>query len=112
MAIVPEVVHQLVKKFRDGYDGYVSKNSHYNETKARVQFINPFFEALGWDVNNSKGALPAFQEVWREDAIQIKGSEAATDHEIDKHVYELYGLTEEACGERSRTEIKIVEGAG
>lgn len=76
----PEVVKQLVKKFRDGYDGYVSKNSNYNETQARVQFINPFFEALGWDVTNRKGSLPGFQEVWHEDAIQIEGKHKAPDY--------------------------------
>lgn len=80
MAVVPEVIQQLVKKFRDGYDGYVSKSSNYNETQARVQFINPFFEALGWDVTNSKGALPGFQEVWHEDAIQIEGKHKAPDY--------------------------------
>jgi hypothetical protein len=48
VAAAPEVVQQLVKKFRDGYNTYVSKSSNYNETQARVQFINPFFEALGW----------------------------------------------------------------
>lgn len=80
MATVPAVIEDLVKKFRDGYDGYVSRNSNYNETQARVQFINPFFEALGWDVTNKKGALPGFQEVWHEDAIQIQGKHKAPDY--------------------------------
>lgn len=76
----PQIVTDLVKKFRDGYDGYVSKSGRYNETEARIHFINPFFEALGWDVNNKKGALPGFQEVWHEDAIQIQGKHKAPDY--------------------------------
>ncbi|MBS0619444.1 MAG: hypothetical protein JSR44_14750 [Spirochaetes bacterium] len=38
----------------------IAKSSRYNETEARVQFINPIFEALGWDVTNAKSALPGF----------------------------------------------------
>ncbi len=76
----PQVVLDLVQKFNAGYDGYVSKASRYNETEARVQFINPLFEALGWDVANAKGALPGFQEVWHEDAIQIEGKHKAPDY--------------------------------
>lgn len=76
----PDLVLKLVQKFNDGYDGYVSKNSRYNETEARVQFINPFFEALGWDVTNKKGALPGFQEVWHEDTVRIEGKAKAPDY--------------------------------
>ncbi len=76
----PDAVLQLVQKFRDGYDGYVSKTTRFNETEARVQFINPFFEALGWDVTNKKGALPGFQEVWHEDTVRIEGKAKAPDY--------------------------------
>ncbi|HNJ67598.1 MAG TPA: hypothetical protein PKW28_17020, partial [Turneriella sp.] len=76
----PDSVLKLVQKFQDGYDGYVSKSTRFNETEARVQFINPFFEALGWDVTNKKGALPGFQEVWHEDTVRVEGKSKAPDY--------------------------------
>ncbi|GAB4427790.1 MAG: Eco57I restriction-modification methylase domain-containing protein [Turneriella sp.] len=76
----PDSVLKLVQKFQDGYDGYVSKSTRFTETEARVQFINPFFEALGWDVTNKKGALPGFQEVWHEDTVRVEGKSKAPDY--------------------------------
>lgn len=29
----------------------------YNETQLRQEFINPFFEALGWDVSNKMASV-------------------------------------------------------
>ena len=42
----------------------------YNETQLRREFLDPFFEALGWDVYNRKGYAEAYKEVIHEDAIQ------------------------------------------
>ncbi len=61
-AAAKEQVARLVGRFHT--------NPPANETTVRVAFINPFFEALGWDVANRAG------------------------REIDALVYELYGLTE------------------
>jgi predicted type IV restriction endonuclease len=50
------VVKELVKKFSENYAEYTRSASTYNETLLRVDFLNPFLEALGWDVENKKGA--------------------------------------------------------
>ena len=47
----PDAVHQLVEKFDKGSAAY--KHRDYNETQLRVEFVNPLFEALGWDVRDS-----------------------------------------------------------
>ena len=47
----PEAVHQLVEKFDSGSAAY--KRRDYNETQLRVEFVNPLFEALGWNVRDS-----------------------------------------------------------
>jgi len=56
---VPDGVRQeieaLVSKFRDREKSY--EDSGYQEESVRVEFINPFFKALGWDVEN-KANLP------------------------------------------------------
>jgi predicted type IV restriction endonuclease len=43
-------VKELAGRFRYNLDVY--KKSTYNETQVRREFIDPFFEALGWDVGN------------------------------------------------------------
>ena len=69
---VPDLISQLVQRFEDNSDAYRSRN--YNEAQLRQEFLNPFFEALGWDVTNKKGYAPQYREVIHEDSIHIKGS--------------------------------------
>lgn len=68
----PEIIHHLVQQFKDNRDAY--RSGHYNEAQLRQEFLNPFFETLGWDVANSKGYSINYREVVHEDSIHIKGS--------------------------------------
>ncbi|MEK7730278.1 MAG: N-6 DNA methylase, partial [Planctomycetota bacterium] len=52
----------------------------YNETQARREFIDPFFQALGWDVDNESGHAEAYKDVIHEDAIKVGGSTKAPDY--------------------------------
>ena len=44
---------KLVRKFEADEAHYLSKQ--YSEAQARVDFITPFFKALGWDGENEAG---------------------------------------------------------
>ena len=68
----PEIIHHLVQQFQDNRDAY--RSGRYNEAQLRQEFLNPFFEALGWDVSNKKGFSINYREVVHEDSIHIKGS--------------------------------------
>jgi predicted type IV restriction endonuclease len=46
----PAIIHDLVRRFEDSRELYHS--GKYNEAQLRVEFLNPFFKALGWDVDN------------------------------------------------------------
>jgi hypothetical protein len=35
--------------------GDKAESGRYKETEIRVEFIDPFFKALGWDVHNEQG---------------------------------------------------------
>ena len=35
-----------------------------------MEFLDPFFKALGWDINNEQGYAEAYKDVVREDAIK------------------------------------------
>ncbi len=68
----PEIIQQLVQQFKDNHDAY--RSARYNEAQLRQEFLNPFFEALGWDVSNRKGFSINYREVVHEDSIYIQGS--------------------------------------
>ena len=42
-----------VERFGEQFDSY--KKPDYNETLTRRDFIDPFFKALGWDIDNKNG---------------------------------------------------------
>ena len=68
----------LVERFSEHQREYHSPD--YNEQKARQDFINPFFKALGWDIDNEKGASEAYREVIYEDKVVVRGKAKAPDY--------------------------------
>jgi len=64
----PEVL-ALVERFDQNLESY--RSGKYNETQLRQEFLNPLFEALGWDMTNRAGYAEAYKEVIHEDAIKI-----------------------------------------
>ncbi len=54
-------LQKLVAKFEADKAHYLSKS--YSEAQARVDFISPFFKALGWDVENEAGLPHHAREV-------------------------------------------------
>jgi len=71
-------VEELAGRFRYNLDVY--KKSAYNETQVRREFIDPFFEALGWDVGNKQGHAEQYKDVVHEDAIKVGRSTRAPDY--------------------------------
>jgi len=71
-------IEKLVKRFAEQIDSY--KESDYNETLTRRDFIDPFFKALGWDIDNEQGFAEAYREVIHEDKIKIGGATKAPDY--------------------------------
>jgi hypothetical protein len=57
-------LNDLVRKFDADADTY--RSAGYPEAQARNHFINPFFTALGWDVDNVAGVPYHLCEVWVE----------------------------------------------
>ncbi|OGM08589.1 hypothetical protein A2Z67_06420 [Candidatus Woesebacteria bacterium RBG_13_36_22] len=71
-------IFDLVTRFEEQYASY--KNSYYNETQTRRDFIDPFFKALGWDIDNEEGYAEAYREVIHEDKVKISGATKAPDY--------------------------------
>ncbi len=77
-AAIPKEVTRLIEQFREHHEAYQS--GQYNEAQLRQEFINPFFEVLGWDVHNKQGHAEAYKDVIHEDSIKIGGATKAPDY--------------------------------
>ena len=54
--------------------------SAYDEANTRTDFIDKFFELLGWDIRNEQGYSEQYREVVREDKVRINGNVKAPDY--------------------------------
>ncbi|MGA7385836.1 MAG: type I restriction enzyme HsdR N-terminal domain-containing protein [Methylocella sp.] len=74
----PQEVSALVIRFEEQRDDY--KSASYKEAQLRQDFINPFFRALGWDMDNIQGHAEAYRDVIHEDVVRIGGGVKAPDY--------------------------------
>ena len=66
-------IKQLINKYIADRDYYLT--SMYNETQLRSDFLDPFFELLGWDIKNNSGKPTNEREVILEEALKVNASE-------------------------------------
>ena len=78
MAKAPDILSSLVERFDRHVEAY--RRGQYGETRVRVEFIDPLFIALGWDVRNEQGYAEAYKDVIHEDAIKVGGATGAPDY--------------------------------
>ena len=71
-------IAELVERFEEQYDSY--KKADYNETLTRRDFIDPFFKALGWDIDNENGYAESYREVIHEDKVKVGKATKAPDY--------------------------------
>ncbi|MBM4271732.1 MAG: restriction endonuclease subunit M [Deltaproteobacteria bacterium] len=74
----PREILNLVERFSRNLDAY--RSGKYNETQLRREFIDPFFKALDWDVDNAAGHAEAYKDVIHEDAIKVGSATKAPDY--------------------------------
>ncbi len=70
----PESIARKIQQFHN--DRARLLRAAYNETEARVHYINPLFAALGWDMDDALGRA----EVKHEDKIAVQGKAKAPDY--------------------------------
>ena len=56
------------------------RSGNYNEARLRLEFLNPFFKALGWDIDNQQGYAEAYKDVIVEDTLEVEGVAKAPDY--------------------------------
>lgn len=78
MGSCPDAIHRLIEHFDRQLDQVRSPD--YNETQLRIDFINPMFAELGWDMDNRQGFAEQYREVVHEDRIKVAGATKAPDY--------------------------------
>jgi predicted type IV restriction endonuclease len=74
----PAAILKLIEHFDDNLADY--KQGRFNETQVRVEFINPLFTELGWDIANRQGYAEAYKDVVHEDTIKVGQATKAPDY--------------------------------
>src|SRR6266487_4415669 len=75
---VPTEIRELTERFERNKDAY--RSPQYNETQLRREFLDPFFKALGWDIDNKQRYAEAYKDVIHEDAIKVGEATKAPDY--------------------------------
>ena len=70
MSIAIERLKKLVVNFKREEEIYIRASSHYNEESCRLEFIDKFFTAFGWDVGNEAGLSANTKEVVVEKTVE------------------------------------------
>ncbi|MEO6404777.1 MAG: DNA methyltransferase, partial [Ferruginibacter sp.] len=68
----------LVERFEEQKDFYTQAT--YNETLTRCDLIDPFFKALGWDMDNEQGYSGSYREVIHKDKIKTGSATNSPDY--------------------------------
>jgi len=61
-------ITQLIEKYKSNRDAYLKAD--YKEAQLRIDFIDPFFELLGWDIKNLNGKSTNEREVLVEESLK------------------------------------------
>jgi type I restriction-modification system DNA methylase subunit len=74
----PDEVRRLIERFAGNLTAY--RSPHYNEAQVRIEFIDPLFSALGWDIANVAGVGEQFKDVVHEDTLRAAEGTKAPDY--------------------------------
>ncbi len=84
----PDEVRRLVDNFDRHIDRY--KDGTYNEMQVRVDYLDPLFIALGWDVHNEKGYAEAYREFSHEFSLKVGTSTDPTLCQLHFREFSLF----------------------
>lgn len=79
-------LHELVRKYEQDRDFY--RTAKFNETLLRSDFLDPFFEMLGWDIKNVAGKCTGEREVLLEEPLKVN---AVSHTKKPDYTFRLYG---------------------
>jgi hypothetical protein len=81
--VAPPELYRLVERFDERRVEYLA--SEYLEARVRIDFINPLFEAIGWDVRNEAHLSELQRDVITEDRLHVGATLKAPDYMFRVH---------------------------
>ena len=75
-----EEAYKKIKQLVDRFHEQIGEKASLSEKQTRIELIDPFFHALGWDMDNSQGKTNAYKEVIHEYKLKIDGKTKAPDY--------------------------------
>lgn len=96
----------LVARYEANRDEYI--NPRYGETSLRVEFLNPLFCILGWDVDNDAGLSIYSREVIHEASVTVDDEDAAHANKKPDYAFRIGGETKFFL-EAKKPSVNIVE---
>jgi len=100
----------MAKTFEQGKDEVVKLCQHFTtnrqaffapgikEAHIRQMLIDPFFEALGWDVRSAAMVAPQYREVIPEDSLDVEGQQKAPDYTFRVGTLPKFYAEAKKCG--------------
>ncbi len=87
-------VAKLCQYFATNRQAFLARN----EAQVRQWLIDPFFEALGWDVGNRALSAPQYREVIPEDSLDVEGQQKAPDYTFRVGTLAKFFAEAKKCG--------------
>lgn len=69
IALKKEQMGKRIRRYKDSFQQF--QHMTYNETQVRLDFVNPFFKLLGWDVTNENNLPQHLREVTHEATVVV-----------------------------------------
>ena len=89
-------VASLCKYFATNKNAFLAPG--IKEAHVRQSLIDPFFEALGWNVSNNPPVAPQYREVIPEDSPEIEGQQKAPDYTFRVGTMPKFYAEAKKCG--------------
>ncbi len=89
-------VAKLCQYFATNQQSYLAPG--VKEAHVRQSLIDPFFEALGWDVRNDTMVAPQYREVVPEDSLDVEGQQKAPDYTFRVGTLPKFYVEAKKCG--------------
>ena len=91
-----EAVARLCQYFATNHEAFLAPG--VKEAHVRQSLIDPFFEALGWDMRNTAMAAPQYREVIPEDSLDVEGHQKAPDYTFRVGTLPKFYVEAKKCG--------------
>lgn len=102
-------LRSLVSTYEENRSEY--RKDEYNEISLRVDFLNPLFKLLGWDVNNERGLSLYTREVVHDTNVTVEDEDDGSTNKKPDYAFRIAGETKFFL-EAKKPSVNILSSGG